>query len=231
MTQFEIEVLNVFCSMEGQFGNPVGIAPYEVSDAALRQAISSALGFSETVFVQSSSEPRIAIHNPQEEITFSGHAAVGAAWYLARRMGLDGSRINGRDGLIAAWSEGDITWVRTDLATTPPWWHEYVADIEQLESLRASDMRGDEYVQFWTWIDQDLGTVRSRTFAPAWGIPEDEANGSGCMRLAACLGRGLEIRHGEGSLLFARSPRRGVAEVGGLVTLGDTRLVEVAASD
>jgi predicted PhzF superfamily epimerase YddE/YHI9 len=61
--------------------------------------------------------------------------------------------------------------------------------------------------------------IRARTFAADWGIPEDEANGSGAMRLASTLGKTLEIHHGKGSVIYARRANERFAEVGGRVVL------------
>jgi predicted PhzF superfamily epimerase YddE/YHI9 len=70
----------------------------------------------------------------------------------------------------------------------------------------------------WAWIDEAKGLVRARTFAQDWGIPEDEANGSGSMQLAVNLRRKLTLRHGKGSIIHAQPSREvGHAEVGGLV--------------
>jgi predicted PhzF superfamily epimerase YddE/YHI9 len=59
--------------------------------------------------------------------------------------------------------------------------------------------------------------MRVRTFASRAGIREDEACGSGAMRMAAAFGRPLTLHHGHGSLIFAKPGPPGYADVGGLV--------------
>jgi hypothetical protein len=61
-----------------------------------------------------------------------------------------------------------------------------------------------------------IARIRARTFAPDWGVPEEEANGSGSMQLAHKLGRNLEILHGKGSIIRASVGSSGIA-IGGLV--------------
>ena len=72
---------------------------------------------------------------------------------------------------------------------------------------------GDVYA--WAWIDEAAGTVRARSFAPDFGIPEDEATGSAALGLAVELGRELTIHQGRGSVLLARALGGGRGEVGG----------------
>ena len=62
------------------------------------------------------------------------------------------------------------------------------------------------------------GLIRARTFAPDWGIPDDEANGSGAMKLAATLERSIEIIHGKGSVIYAKPWKADFADLGGRVT-------------
>ncbi len=209
--------LRVFADAAGLYGNPVGIFIDEsgTCDTDARIALTAETGFSECVFVESIRDATIRIYTGQQEIAFAGHAAVGAAWFLAQKT--EGLRsLSAKEGTIEVDVQEDIAWATSALQTTPPWWHEYV-EIDALEALNetADDVQG--FVQLWSWIDETAGVLRSRTFAPAWGIPEDEANGSGCMRLAACLGRSIEVRHGAGSLIYARPAGPGLAAVGGRV--------------
>jgi predicted PhzF superfamily epimerase YddE/YHI9 len=211
-------ILNVFCDEDGNHGNPVGVVDTTIEDTLVRQRIATGLGYSETVFILDAERHRIAIHNPQEEITFSGHAAIGVAWFMSQSHGAIQS-IHGRDGEIRAWTDKGLTWVQADLANTPPWWHQAIPTVDELMSIDAATIDPRSHVQYWAWDDVSKGTVRSRTFAPAWGIPEDEANGSGCMRLTAALGREITVMHGRGSIIHARQSARSSADVGGLVRL------------
>lgn len=89
---------------------------------------------------------------------------------------------------------------------------------QELEELTGPQLPNQGHVQLWCWIDKKKGLIRARTFAPDWGIPEDEANGSGCMRLAAVLGRDITVVHGKGSVIYARPSSPGYSEIGGLVS-------------
>ena len=60
-------------------------------------------------------------------------------------------------------------------------------------------------------------------FAHEVGVVEDEATGSAALRLAAALGRAIEIRQGRGSVLYAAPADGGLATVGGRVELEQTR--------
>lgn len=59
----------------------------------------------------------------------------------------------------------------------------------------------------------------ARTFASDWDIPEAQGNGSGSMILAAKLGKALEIKHGEGSVIFTRLALDDYADIGGRVKM------------
>ncbi|MCL5428319.1 MAG: PhzF family phenazine biosynthesis protein [Chloroflexi bacterium] len=223
----KLKVLRVFANQSGNYGNPVGILAdtdhkYNVAE---RQRISAASGFSETVFINDIKTRSITIFNPQGEVSFAGHAVVGVVAFLTQELGQEVNSISGSDGKIMAWTEDSLTWVKAELRTTPPWWHEKLANKEEIDKLTGPQSSNQDHVQVWAWIDESKGTVRSRTFAPAWGIPEDEANGSGCMRLAATLGRSLIIYHGLGSVILARPSDPGYAEVGGLVAPADDLII------
>lgn len=223
----EAAVLNVFADDEGGHGNPVGVVIDENQhlDSEERLKISQTLGFSESVFVNSLETMSISIYNPRQEIAFSGHAAIGAAWYIEHFLGQPVSALAGLEGTIRAWSEGDLGWVETELRSTPPWCIEKVESVAVLEELTGPLDTIQDHTLLWAWIDETAGKVRGRTFASAWGIVEDEANGSGCMRLASVLGRVIEVRHGVGSVVYARPERPGCTAAGGRVSIRETRSV------
>jgi len=79
----------------------------------------------------------------------------------------------------------------------------------------------------WAWRDEPDGVIRARVFVPQGGIAEDEATGSAALRLAAAVGRPIEIRQGRGSVLYARPLASGLAEVGGRVELEEVRSYRV----
>jgi predicted PhzF superfamily epimerase YddE/YHI9 len=72
--------------------------------------------------------------------------------------------------------------------------------------------------------------VRSRFFAPSFGIPEDPATGSAAVGLVARLGRPIVINQGTGSILHSRPGPDGTGEVGGLVVLDEVRDYQLSAA-
>ena len=86
---------------------------------------------------------------------------------------------------------------------------------EEVDAIDAAGHERDAYC--WAWLGEEERTVRARGFFPAEGIVEDEATGSAALRIGAFVGRPLEIRQGEGSLLHARPGPDGTVEVGGRV--------------
>ena len=67
------------------------------------------------------------------------------------------------------------------------------------------------------------GAIRSRYFAGAVGIAEDEATGAAAVLITADLGRDLEILQGHGSRLSTRLAGDGSVELGGRVVLDQIR--------
>lgn len=74
--------------------------------------------------------------------------------------------------------------------------------------------------------EEKYDTKAYQQITARFGIPEDEANGSGSMRLAATLGRKLTIHHGIGSVIYARPSTPGFAEVGGMVAEAEDLLIQ-----
>ena len=87
---------------------------------------------------------------------------------------------------------------------------------EQVDALDGGP-DGLDFADCWAWEDEAAGRIRSRVFAPRYGIAEDEATGAAAVRLVSQLGRPLTIRQGAGSLLLARPGPDGTADVGGEV--------------
>lgn len=223
-------VLRVFVNDQGNFGNQVGVIVDEgrkIADNA-RQKIAVELGYSESVFINDLTLNSISFYTPMREIPFAGHAAVGTAWLIAKLYEQPVESLLGAEGTITTWKYNDVTWVRSELRSTPPWWHERLDSTDAIESLAGPQNESQGHAQLWAWIDEAAGKIRSRTFAAAWGIPEDEANGSGCMRLASALGRRIEVIHGRGSVIFSRPGIPGSADVGGYVAQDASRDVDAA---
>lgn len=217
----KIAELKVFANSDGEFGNSVGVILDEkntLSDA-MRCQVTISTGFSECVFLQNNSFNDVSIYNPQNEIAFSGHALVGTAYFLARVLQSKTTSMETKAGNVFFRMENDITWISSGLQNTPPWNYIELEEAGEIESLRASTHV--EHTMYWSWLDKSKGAVRARTFAPDWGIPEDEANGSGAMQLAHHLKQQLEIHHGKGLIIYTRPVANNVVELGGRVSLGE----------
>lgn len=216
--------LRVFTDENGSYGNMVGIVldTKNTVGGVERQKITRDSGFSEVVFVNNLELRSISIYTPQNEIPFAGHAVVGVAYFLNQRCNAPITELMGMGGKIETWRENGLTWVKCDSSNLPPWKYEQLSDPSMVDALTVSEMSGKEHVVLWAWIDEPGGIVRARTFATDWDIPEDEANGSGAMKLAINVGRELTIQHGKGSVIHARpSSSIGCAEVGGMVVIKD----------
>ncbi|TSD99534.1 PhzF family phenazine biosynthesis protein [Skermania sp. ID1734] len=214
-----IEVLRVFTDAEGRYGNPLGVVldGAAVQDQRDRQALATALGYSETIFFDDLAEGRLRIFTPASELPFAGHPTVGAAWILARELGRPPTRLVTLGGSVTTWADGDSVWVRGPLASTPPWWHERLPSSADVVALTGPLVPEQDATQLWAWEDEATGVVRARVFAARYGVAEDEACGSASMRLAAALGRRLTIHHGRGSVVYAQPGPAGTAEIGGRV--------------
>jgi predicted PhzF superfamily epimerase YddE/YHI9 len=220
-------ILRVFADEHGQHGNPLGVVLDEnnaMSDKE-RRHVARTLGFSETAFVTDVATRRVSFFSPSQEVDFAGHAAVGVAWFLAQAHRGVTAPLLARPGSLESWQADEATWVAAELRWTPGWWHERLEDPADVEALRGPLAPSQSRAVVWAWVDEPAALVRARTFATGFGIAEDEANGSGCMRLAAALGRRLSVLHGVGSTVLAEPRAPGVAAVGGRVVEDGTQLV------
>lgn len=214
----KIHILRVFVDNNGKFGNPLGVILDQGKeiDPKDRQRITTQLGFSESVFINNLSAGNVSIFNPRKEVFFAGHAMVGAAWLINKlNHPIDSLTCSG--GSIKTWRDNDRTWIRASLVMMPPWKYEQRKDATEVERLLPPVRLSKEHTFVWAWEDEMKGLIRARTFAPDWGIPEDEANGSGSMKLAATLGRSIEIMHGKGSIIYAKPWKSDFAVLGGRV--------------
>lgn len=217
----DVHIVRVFTSKDGKYGSPAGVVIDEGSRISpeKRQEIAKQLGFSETVFVNKKSPVEVSIYGIQSEVNFAGAPLLGTAWLLGKLNGksIDNITCNGKQ--IKVLEEDTLTWIIVDdLEGTPPWHHKQLKTYQEVEALAADERPYNEHTYAWAWIDSSLriARVRARTFAPDWGITEEEANGSGSMQLAHKLGRNLEIIHGKGSLIRATVGSTGIA-IGGWV--------------
>ncbi len=220
-----LHVLKVFVGEGGAGGNPLGVflGGGEVPDAE-RQAVAADLGFSETVFVDDPERGELHIFTPTTELPFAGHPLVGTAWLLARE-GSEVSALRPPAGEVKVRFEDGAAFV-----TGRPEWAPAFEEIElgspaEVEALTGPP-DGHDLVGVWAWEDEGIGRVRVRVFAPRVGVEEDEATGAHAVRLAALLGRTIEIRQGEGSLILAEPRADGSVEIGGRTEFVEVREYE-----
>lgn len=210
-------VIRVFVDDKNKFGNPVGVVLDEDKKitAQDRQQMATELGYSESVFINSLKSGNVSIFNPREEVSFAGHALVGTAWLINKISRTPFDSLACAGGLVPTWQAAGCTWIRAGLAMLPPWQYEQRQNSAEVDRLTSAEASSKTHTFIWAWLDESRGLVRARTFAPDWGIPEDEANGSGSMTLAAALGRSLEIRHGRGSIIYAKPWGSDFVDLGG----------------
>lgn len=224
----EVHVLRVFTDADGNFGNPLGIVLHaaRVSDRE-RQAIATRLGYPETVFVDDVEQARLSIFTPALELRLAGHPLVGTSWLLGQVSGQPLTTLRPRLAKpVDTWvSEGGVSWIRARVADVPPIDLVQLATPQEVDALQVPP--GPQYVhhEFWSWIDRAAGEVRARFFAPAFGIPEDEATGGAALVLATFLATEITIHQGEGSIIHARPSGNGRAEIGGRVVSDGVRVI------
>jgi predicted PhzF superfamily epimerase YddE/YHI9 len=209
-------LLNVFTGADRTFGNPVAVFLDGSSvPEPERQAVANELGYSESVFVDDPARGVLRIHTPASELPFAGHPLVGSAWLIARERG-SCDLLRPPAGEVPTWQEGELRWVRGRAEWAPPMELLQLDSPEEVDALEGGPAPYG-FADCWAWIDEAAGLVRSRVFAPVEGIEEDEATGAAAVRLVAQLGRRIEIRQGQGSVLHAKPGPDGTAEVGGRV--------------
>jgi predicted PhzF superfamily epimerase YddE/YHI9 len=215
----EINIFSVFVNEKQEYGNPVGIILDEKQAISKveRQQVAAKLGFSESVFIDNLGTGKVSIFNPIREVDFAGHALVGTAFYFSEILKKPIKFLECRGGQLRAWQENGLTWIRASLKNTPPWNFEELKNEASVKKLSAETVAPKQHTVVWAWENKDQGIIRARTFAPDWGIPEDEANGSGSMQLAVKLNQELVIHHGRGSVIYAKPADNGMAAVGGRV--------------
>lgn len=216
-----LHVLRVFVNEEGEWGNPLGVFldGGQVPEAE-RQGVAAELGFSETVFVEDSGSGRIRIHTPGVELPFAGHPLVGAAWLLARE-GAPLAALRPPAGEVGVRREDGATFVTARPEWAPPFEYRQLGSPAEVRALAAIGQDSNLYA--WSWIDEDAGTIRARSFVPEVGIAEDEATGSAALGLCARLERPVVVHQGHGSVLLCRPLPDGRIEVGGAVALDTIR--------
>ncbi|HEY3001572.1 MAG TPA: PhzF family phenazine biosynthesis protein [Kribbellaceae bacterium] len=221
MGDIHVDVVRVFADEHGDFGNRLGLIDGGAVPDDRRQAVARELGFSETVFIDDPATGRIRLFTPGRELPFAGHPMVGTAWWL-REQGHDLASLNPPAGEVTVTYDGDITRIRGHLDWVAPFvWHD-LDDAAAVEALDPASF-ADAHHYAWAWIDEAAGRVRSRMFAPAVGVREDEATGMAAVALTVRLERDLDVTQGRGSRLSTTSEGDGWATVGGRVVPDGTR--------
>jgi predicted PhzF superfamily epimerase YddE/YHI9 len=213
----ETFVARAFTSFAGAGGNAVRVQLYDepVPCAAERQIIAASAPEPATVFV-AADRHHVDLHNRKLERRFIGHALLGAVEVL-RSLGEDVRRLTLPVGDVEFWLGADgMQWLHAPSAWSPNANHRQVSSPAEIDAMTGAPP--DEPVQVWAWIDEAVGLVRARQFAPSEGKPEDEACGSGSMVLADKLGRSLTIRHGRESVIRVE-PRNDGVDLGGFCTI------------
>lgn len=219
MTGEDVRLFRVFTDSKGDFGDLASVIIDEgrrIPDNK-RQGVARELNTGETAFINDIATGSISIMHPQGEIYFAGTVALATSWLLTKLGGKSAGQMHGRGGAIATWQNDDLTWVRASLATMPPWNYKQLESPEAVERIMLKETKTLEHTMMWAWLDETKGLIRARTFATDWDIPEAQGNGSGSMVLAAKLGRAIEIKHGKGSIIFAKPAPDGCADIGGRV--------------
>jgi predicted PhzF superfamily epimerase YddE/YHI9 len=217
-----LHVLRVFLGDGGSGGNPLGVFldGAEVAEGE-RQGIAADLGFSETVFVDDADRGALRIFTPAAELPFAGHPLVGTAWLLARERSQP-STLRPPAGEVGVRFEGDMTFITGRPEWAPEFEHVQLGSPEDVDALDGPP-EGKDVAAMWAWEDEEVGRVRVRVFPVRYGIREDEATGAHAVRLAALLGRSIEIRQGVGSIILAEPRPDGSVEIGGRVELVEAR--------
>lgn len=218
-----MQTLKVFTNDEGEFGNPVGVVVdiEQKINSSDRQMIATDSGYSEIVFVDNVKDGHVSIYTPVHQIPFAGHALVGIAYFLKQKYDFKLTRLISMNSEISIWTTEKTAWVSGSLSILPKWNFEQLDSYDDVERTTLDQTTNKAHTFLWAWLDESKGLIRARTFANDWGIPEDEANGSGSMRLASNLNKEITIIHGKGSVIHARPSINGTAEVGGLVMFVD----------
>lgn len=225
MADVPVEVVRVFTDPDGRFGNPLGIIDGRLVPETARQRVAADLGYSETVYVDDAATGTLRIYSATGEMPFAGHPTVGAAaWLHTHGHAVDTLHVPA--GPIPVTRSGDLFAVRADVTWGSTWtWHQLPTPADVLSADPASYDAGHTYL--WSWQDEAAGTIRSRAFAPAMNVVEDEATGSAVTQLTAQLARDLLVIQGAGSHLHTTHQPPQHATVGGRVLPAGPRTITI----
>lgn len=189
---------------DGEGGNPLALIPFGSVPSPRWQEVATAIGYSETVFVEPGDPAVVHIYTPGGRIPFAGHPLVGTAYTLEEdvkqiRFDTGVADVIRGDGSISVMvpGRGEVREVsppayglRAWVVDMPlPYLVVEAPDPEAVAALDREEMAvqgGKTYV--WAWID-DPNTVRARFFAADVGVPEDPATGSAAVAFARAIDR------------------------------------------
>ncbi|MGA5539246.1 PhzF family phenazine biosynthesis protein [Mycolicibacterium nivoides] len=224
----DVTVLRVFTDSDGKYGNPLGVVDNSTVAPGDRQRIAAELGYSETIFIDlpqpGGNSASAHIFTPVAELPFAGHPTVGASWWL-RETGLPVHTLRVPAGILQVEYDDDRAVVNARSEWAPEFAIYDLASVDELLAADPDDFTDADENYLWAWIDEANGTLRSRSFAPHLGIPEDEATGAAAVRMTDYLSRDLTIIQGKGSVIETRwSPEGWVRLAGRVVNDGTSRL-------
>jgi predicted PhzF superfamily epimerase YddE/YHI9 len=226
---FDVTVLRVFTDSAGNFGNPLGVVDASTVDIQWHQRIATQLGYSETVFVDlpsaGSTTAHARIYTPLTELPFAGHPTVGASWWL-RDRGTPIRTLQVPAGIVQVSYDDDVTTISARSEWAPEFAIHDLDSVDELTGADPGDFSDDISHYLWAWTDEPSGALRSRVFCENLGVTEDEATGSGAVRITHYLSRDLTIAQGKGSVIQTTwSPEGWVKVAGRVVDDGVTHFV------
>lgn len=220
----EVNVVRIFVNDAGNFGSLAGIILDESAEIIPeeRLIIARELKFSETIFINDLNRCKISLYSQNGEIPFAS-PILGAAWFIEKLLSIDIDSIICSDNIIpVAHIDGRIYIGLPSADILPPWDLKRLDRSEDVNELKAEGFPEDSHIFVWSMSEDDIRfkKIRARTFAPAWHIAEEEANGSGSVLLSLSLASSLEVHHGKGSVIRVINENNKLL-VGGSVCLSD----------
>jgi len=211
----KVDVVRVFTDESGSLGNELGIVRAADVRRDDEQRIAAELGFSETVFIEEPAGGRIAlrIYTPAVEMPFAGHPSVGTSWWL-KEQGIEVDVLDLAAGAVPVRYDGDLTWITGHAEWAPAFEFLELASEADVAALDPATVTQGAHYRY-AFTDQHAGALRSRMFAPAMGIAEDQATGAAAVALTALLRRDLDITQGLGSRVRTTLVGPGLVEIGG----------------
>ena len=131
---------------------------------------------------------------------------------------------------MAVGTDGPLTTITARAEWAPEFAVRELGSVDELLAADPDDHSDGPEVYLWAWIDESVGAIRSRNFAPHLGIREDEATGAAAVRMTDYLSRDLVIIQGRGSQLETKWNADGWVRVAGRVVSDGTTPVELESA-